>query len=73
MKRFKETPLVIFGTDPNEFERRWIAYTETYLYTIRDYIPSSKSNSSFSILAYSTGIVARRFTFSSNMRRALCS
>ena len=38
MKRFKETPPVIFGTDPNEFERRWIAYTETYLYTIRDYI-----------------------------------
>ena len=25
------------------------------------------------ILAYSTGIVARRFTFSSNMRRTLCS
>ena len=38
MKRFKETPPVIFGTDPNEFERRWIAHTETYLYTIRDYI-----------------------------------
>ena len=38
MKRFKETPSVIFGTDPNEFERRWIAYTETYLYTLRDYI-----------------------------------
>lgn len=36
MKRFRETPPVIFGTDPNEFERRWIAYTETYLYTIRE-------------------------------------
>jgi len=38
MKRFKETPLMIFGKDPTELAKRWIVYTETYVPVLREYV-----------------------------------
>lgn len=38
LKRFRETPEMIFGTEPTELAKRWITYLETYLPVLCDYV-----------------------------------
>ena len=38
LKRFRETPEMIFGTEPTELAKRWIVYLETYLLVLCDYV-----------------------------------
>lgn len=38
LKRFRETPEMIFGKDPTELAKRWIVYLETYLLVLCDYV-----------------------------------
>ena len=38
LKRFRETPEMIFGTEPTELAKRGITYLETYLPVLCDYV-----------------------------------